>query len=87
MGQRLSGRLERLVTFLERVVQVLYGLSPVPMEFFWGSLELRFGLLQMMDGRLYPRMMLRRRTSRGCGKSRRRRARPRRSGLRVKNYG
>jgi hypothetical protein len=74
------------VAFLERLVHVPYGLTAVPMELTFGSLKLVLGFLQMTDGRLNPRMMLRRRTSRGCAGSRRRRARPRRSRLRVKNY-
>jgi len=73
------------MAFLECVVHVRNGLSPVPMELCWGSLKLPPGFLQVMDGRVNPRMMLRRRTSRGCAGRRRRGARPRRSRLCVKS--
>ena len=53
------------MAFIERLVHVRYSLDPVPMEFFWGSLELVLGFLQMADGRLDPRMLLGSRTRRG----------------------
>jgi hypothetical protein len=58
------------MALLERLVHERYSLSPVPMEFFRGSLELPFGFLEMTDGRLDPRMMLRRRSGRGYTGSR-----------------
>ena len=61
----LSKRLESLVAFLKCLIYMGYGLSPVPMEFFWSSLKLPLGILEVMDGRLYSRMMLRSRTCRG----------------------
>jgi hypothetical protein len=73
------------MAFIERLVHVPYGLNPVPMEFLWGSLKLPLGFLQMMDGRLDPRMLLRRRTGGGYAGRRRGHARLRRHGLRVKN--
>jgi hypothetical protein len=74
------------VAFLKGTVHVLDGLNPVPMEFRWGILELMLGFLQVMDGRLDPRvMMLRRRTSRGCAGSSHGHTWPRSPRLRVKN--
>jgi hypothetical protein len=73
------------VAFVERLVHAHYGHMAVPME-VWGSLKLSLGFLQVTDGRINPRMMLRGRTGRGWAGSRRRRASPRRSRLRVKNY-
>jgi hypothetical protein len=40
------------------------------MEIAFGSLELPFGFLQMADGRLDPRVVLRRRSGRGYTGSR-----------------
>jgi hypothetical protein len=73
------------VAFIERLVNAAYGLGPVAVEFFWSSLELPPGFLEMMDGRLDPRMTLRRRTWLGCGGSRSEHSRLRRPGLRVEN--
>ena len=49
------------MAFIERVVDMLYGLDPVPLEFLRGSLKLLPGFFQVMDGRLDPRMPRRRR--------------------------
>jgi len=60
----LSKRLKSPVAFLKCLIYMGYGLSPVPMEFFWGSLKLPLRLLQMTNRRVYSRMMLRSRTCR-----------------------
>jgi hypothetical protein len=48
------------------LVNVGYGLGPVAVEFFWGSLKLPFSFLEVTNGRIDPRMLLRR----GIGRSR-----------------
>ena len=71
---------------MERIVYVRYGLSPVHWGLSFAGIKVALGVLQKMGGLNDLPIMLGRRASRGCAGSRRRRARLRRSRLRVKNY-
>ena len=72
------------MAFRERLVNMAYGFSPVPMEFLRGCLELSPSLLQMTDGRL-DAGMLGRGASRGGGDRRGGYTRMRRRGLGAKS--